>query len=117
MFTVKRKVRIVRALAKIFPLRDPHVLHPIPGIATSQTALAVPASLYAMLHILPEMVLIVNALLILIQPPFKTVPLTVFQKTGLSQINPSVAPVVLDTPEIKTRAMLHRVGAYKLSVI
>lgn len=117
MFPVKRKIRIVRTLAKIFPLGDPHVLHPISGIATSQTALAVPASFYAMLHVLPEMVFVVNALLIFIQPPFKTVPLTIFQKTGLSQIDASVAPNLLDTPEIKARTMLHCVGAYKLSVI
>ena len=117
MFPVKRKVRIVRALAQIFPLGDSRVPHPISGIAASQTALAVPASLYAMLKVLPEMVLIMNAVLILIQPPFKTVPLPILHKTGFCQIDPSVAPIVLDTPEIKARTMLHCVGAYKLSII
>ena len=111
MAPIRRKVRILSAFAKIFPLGYSHVSEPISRVTAPQTALAVPDSLYAMLQILPEMVLTVNALLILIQPPFKTVPFPLFDVTGLMEIDPPVTPIVLCSPEIKAGTMLHCVGA------
>jgi hypothetical protein len=72
--------------------------------------------LHTTLQVFPEMVFIVNALLILIQPPLKTMPIAFLDKPRLCEKHPLVAPILFSAPEIKAGTKLHGVAANEIAI-
>jgi len=69
------------------------------------------------LQILPEVLFTLNTFLIFVEPPFKTVPLSLFDVASLRQVNASCAPVIFGMPEIEAGSVFHRVSADEFSIV
>ena len=86
-FAEGRQIRVRCAGSQILPFGNSLVAYPVPRKSALQAAFAVPLSFDAVLRILPEMVLALYALLILVKPPFKSVPHSGFQASGLREVD------------------------------
>src|SRR5580693_3514998 len=85
-FAEQRKSCIRRARVEILALGNALTVDPVFRIAPAQTALKVPASLDPVQLTILEMAFLMHGFLISVDPPFESVPLSVFDIAGFGKM-------------------------------
>jgi hypothetical protein len=104
-----RKCRIALARNEVSALRNPSVVDPIAWVPAAELSLSIPTALDSVRSTPVEVTLLVDAALVVAQPPFKAVSLTISKVSCFGEKDGPVCPPPPPPPQIEPGSANHSI--------